>query len=96
METSPLVNIEIDQEKVYEIVQENIQEYLKTLENEQIFYTLTDLQEITGMSKGFIEKTFLHDSRFVKIRRKVGRKWLFPVEETREFLKLWISEQPNS
>lgn len=39
--------------------------------------------------------TFFDDSRFKHIRRRVGRKWVFPVEETNEFLKEWIKEQPN-
>ncbi|KFN91820.1 hypothetical protein TMUPMC115_0905 [Tetragenococcus muriaticus PMC-11-5] len=39
--------------------------------------------------------TFFRDPRFRQIRKKVGRKWIFPVQETHTFLKQWILEQPN-
>lgn len=61
----------------------------------KIFWTWHDLCEVTGMSRSFIENQFFFDDRFIKIRRKVGRKWLFPVDETKEFLDLWIKEQAN-
>ncbi|SFK28368.1 hypothetical protein SAMN04488569_102022 [Marinilactibacillus piezotolerans] len=90
-----LINIEIDHDQIETIILENIQQHLSNIDNNKLFYTMEDLQEITGMSKGFIEIRFFHDPRFEKIRRKVGRKWLFPVSQTRSFLNEWINEQPN-
>lgn len=92
---TPFVSIEIDDQVVENIVLEKIQEKLSDINNVKLFYTLDDLQEITGFSKGHIMNTFFHDNRFAQIRRKVGRKWLFPVVETRTFLLEWIKEQPN-
>lgn len=90
-----LVTVDIDKDALEKIIVKNIQAHLNNIDNEKIFYTMDNLQNITGMSKGFIEQRFFHDSRFVKLRRKVGRKWLFPVKETRDFLNKWIIEQPN-
>lgn len=95
MINAPLIKLDINEDVIKEIVLKNIQNHLNIIDNEKIFYTMGDLQNITGMSKGFIEQRFFHDSRFVKIRRKVGRKWLFPVKKTRDFLNQWILEQPN-
>lgn len=89
------VNLNIDHNAIETIILENIQTHLSNIDNDKLFYTMEDLQKITGMSKGFIEQRFFHDSRFEKIRRKVGRKWLFPVSQTRLFLNQWITEQPN-
>lgn len=91
----PFVSIEINDEAIENIVLDKIQEKISEIDYEKLFYTLDDLQLITGFSKGHIMNTFFHDIRFTKIRRKVGRKWLFPVEETRSFLLDWIKEQPN-
>lgn len=90
-----LVNLNVDHEAIERIIMDNIQTHLANVDNNKLFYTMHDLQEITGMSKGFIEQRFFHDSRFEKIRRKVGRKWLFPVAPTRQFLNEWIEEQPH-
>lgn len=95
MDNPKLISIDVDDATVRQLIVEHIQEHLKTVENDPLFYTLDDLQRMTGMSKGFIDKTFFHDSRFEQIRRKVGRKWLFPVKETRAFLQEWIKEQPH-
>lgn len=90
-----LVNLNIDHEAIEKLILEKVQKHLSTIDNNKVFYTMIDLQEITGMSKGFIEQRFFHDKRFESIRRKVGRKWLFPVTQTRIFLNQWIEEQPN-
>lgn len=95
MNKTQFLSIEINNETIHEIVMEKIQEKIAEIDNEKLFYTLDDLQAITGFSKGHIMNTFFHDTRFTKIRRKIGRKWLFPVKETRTFLLEWIQEQPN-
>lgn len=95
MEKPSIMSVQINEDSIQEILNDQIQEHLDKVDNEPVFYTLDDLQEITGMSRGFIEKTFFYDPRFERIRRKVGRKWLFPVKETRKFLLEWLEEQPH-
>lgn len=95
MITTPFISIQVDDEVVQNIILEQLKDNLAEINNEKVFYTMDDLQEITGFSKGHMMNTFFHDKRFAKIRRKVGRKWLFPVQDTRLFLLDWIKEQPH-
>ncbi|KFN91810.1 hypothetical protein [Tetragenococcus muriaticus] len=74
---------------------EQIKLKIKAFDDNKIFYDLDNLVTITSFSKGHIMNAFFNDSRFRKIRRKIGRKWIFPVQETNTFLKQWILEQPN-
>ncbi|PAF20328.1 hypothetical protein CHH49_16940 [Terribacillus saccharophilus] len=91
-----LINIQIDNEALEQHILKQLDEKMQELGNDKIFYSLDDLMQVTSFSKGHIINTFFNDSRFKQIRRKVGRKWVFPVIETNEFLKTWIREQPNN
>lgn len=53
-----LVNLNVDHEAIERIILDNIQTHLANVDNNKLFYTMSDLQEITGMSKGFIEQRF--------------------------------------
>ena len=90
-----IVSIEIDNEMIEKIVTERIEQRLKELDNQKVFWTMVDLEYLTGCSEGYIKDKFFYDKRFERIRRKVGRKWLFPADETKEFLLEWLKEQPN-
>lgn len=90
-----LLSIEIDHELVERIIVDQIKQKMKDLDSQKIFLTMEDLEHITGCSKGFIRDKILYDKRFARIRRKVGRKWLFPADETKNFLIEWIKEQPS-
>lgn len=90
-----LVNININDGALKEEIQKRIDEKIKEIGHNKILYSLEDLSHITSFSRGHIMNTFFNDERFKQIRRKVGRKWVFPVEETNEFLLTWIKEQPN-
>lgn len=92
---TPFVNIHIDDDALEQQILKQIQDKMHDIGNDRIFYSLDDLMEITSFSKGHIMNTFFNDLRFKQIRRKVGRKRVFPVTETNEFLKTWITEQPN-
>lgn len=91
-----IAKIEFNEELMENLVEEKVQKALEELKTtHKLAYTYDELTELTGLSRTGIEKYLLHDKEFVSIRRKVGRKWLFPVEETRKFLKEWLSKQPN-
>lgn len=95
LSTNTFLKIEIDEEMIEKLITEHIQEKLEEVSNQKIFWTMTDLEYLTGCSEGYIKDKFFFDTRFEKIRRKVGRKWLFPAEETKEFLLEWLKEQPS-
>lgn len=95
MSTNTFLKIEIDEEMIERLITEHVQEKLEEVSNQKIFWTMADLEYVTGCSEGYIKDKFFYDKRFAKIRRKVGRKWLFPADETKEFLLEWLKEQPN-
>lgn len=90
-----LIKVVINEEEINELVLQQINHKLSNLDTSKVFYTMEDLEDITGFSKTHIKNTFFDDYRFVKIRHKVGRKWVFQAEETRKFLRTWIKEMPN-
>lgn len=90
-----VLKLEIDKQKLEENILKEIKSKIKEYQLTKVFYSLEDLSYITSFSIGHIRNTFFKDKRFKKIRRKVGRKWVFPVKETNEFLKIWIMEQPH-
>lgn len=95
MVDTSFINMQIDQVKLEHQILKQIEEKITEIEIDKLFYSLDDLMQITSFSKGHIMNTFFDDFRFKQIRRKVGRKWVFPVSETNEFLKKWITEQPS-
>ncbi len=92
---TPFINIQFDDEALEQQMLKHIEEKMSDIGLDKIFYSLDDLTHITSFSRSHIINTFFNDQRFRHIRRKVGRKWVFPVTETNEFLKTWITEQPN-
>lgn len=90
-----MIEVSVDERLLEEIAVREVQERLSKIETDKVFWSWNDLVEVTSMSKGHILNNFFDDERFKRIRRRVGRKWLFPVEETREFLVEWLEEQPN-
>jgi len=95
MVDTSFINMQIDQVELEHQILKQIEEKITEIEIDKLFYSLDDLMQITSFSKGHIMNTFFDDFRFKQIRRKVGRKWVFPVAETNEFLKKWITEQPS-
>lgn len=97
METQPnqIIKIEIDNSVIEELVKQGIKERIEE-QTEKLFYDMQDLQNITSFSQGHIKNTFFYDPRFERIRKKVGKKHVFPVEATNKFLLEWIEEQPTN
>ena len=95
MSKTQMVQINVNEDELQELILEQINEKLEDFDNSKLFYTMEDLKEITGFSNSHIRNTFFDDERFAAIRRKVGRKWVFEVEATRDFLRKWLREQPN-
>lgn len=95
LEYKQVISIELDYEKFMKDIfnQMEINDFFS--KRKKIFYGMEDLVELTSFSKGHINNTFFLDPRFKKIRRKIGRKWAFPVDETEVFLNEWIREQPH-
>lgn len=89
-----MLKIEINQQEVKQLYLEKLEEKIKELENELVFWDVNELMRRTGMCWNTIQKEFFFDPRFKK--HKVGTKWRFPGEESKKFLLQWLSEQPRS
>lgn len=82
-----MLSITIDDEFVRNMCEQKIEERLKTIDFERVFWDSKDLKKYTGMCWNTIQNTFFHDPKFPKF--KIGTKWYFPSRETRAFLEQW-------
>ncbi|WP_036643441.1 group-specific protein [Paenibacillus sp. FSL R5-808] len=88
-----MLTINIDESEVKKLCRERVEEIVKEVDAEYIFWDSTELKKRTCMSWNTIQDNFFFDPRFQKA--KIGGKWYFPVQETRSFLKSWLLEQAN-
>ncbi|ANY76412.1 group-specific protein [Paenibacillus ihbetae] len=86
-----MVTVQLNETEVLKIYEEKIAEMLKDADKDLVFWDSGELTKRTCMSWSTIQNTFFYDPRFVK--RKIGGKWYFPAQETRQFLEMWIREQ---
>lgn len=88
-----MIQVELDKNYIDEAFKQELAKRLDEIESHVLFWDMKELQRQTNMSVNTIKDTFFYDDRFKSIRRKVGQKWYFPSEETKEFLLIWLSEQ---
>ncbi|MCM3594177.1 helix-turn-helix domain-containing protein [Metabacillus idriensis] len=89
-----MLQINIDEVKVEELYREELKRYLDKLEMDTTFWDMKDLVRHTRMSKSTILYKFFYHKDFPKYRP--GRDWIFPADDTKEFLLKWLREQPRS
>lgn len=83
-----MIQIQVDQEEVRRLYVESIEEHLKKIDEERVFWNSNDLKRQTNLSWNTIQDEFFHHPDFPKT--KVGNKWLYPSKETKEFLNKWF------
>ncbi|AOH54445.1 group-specific protein [Peribacillus muralis] len=86
-----MLNIQVDQQEVKKLYLQKIEERIKELDNELVFWDANELKRRTCMSWNTIQEKFFFDLRFPK--HKVGGKWIFPAAKTQKFLLEWLDEQ---
>lgn len=89
-----MVNVQIDEQEVRTIFLQKLEEKLKEVDAELVFWDTAELKRRTCLSWTTIQERFFFDPRFPKF--KVGTKWVFPAREAQKFLLTWLSEQPRS
>lgn len=92
-ELSSIFNVQVNESAVLEMCKERIGMLIREAEGEFVYWDASELKRRTCMSWNTIQDTFFFDQRFIK--RKIGGKWYFPAKEAREFLTLWLQEQPK-
>ena len=88
-----MLNIQVDENEARQLYLERLEEKLKEIDSELVFWDSKELMRRTCMSWNTIQDKFFFDPRFPK--RRVGGKWMFPAEETKRFLLQWLREQPK-
>ncbi len=86
-----MIKFEIDEIEIRRLYLEKLDEKMKEIENELVFWDRKQLLRRTCMSWNAIQKEFFFDPRFPKY--KVGSKWYFPATEAKQFLLQWLSEK---
>lgn len=86
-----MIEIKLDESELRKIYLKKLEEYIEKLDKEHLFWDSKDLVQQTRLCWDTIQKEFFYDPRFPK--RKVGRKWIFPAKQTKEFLLTWLEEQ---
>ena len=85
-----MLNIQVDENEVRKLYLEELKEHIRKVDAELLFWDTKELTKRTCMSLSTVQKEFFYDPRFPK--RKVGGKWYFPVDKTKEFLLMWLDE----
>lgn len=85
-----MIEVSIDENEVRKLALEKVEEHLKKMDQELTFWNRKELVRRTCLSWSTIQKEFLYHPDFP--RRKVGTKWLFPADKTKEFLLNWLEE----
>lgn len=88
-----MLNIEIDQQEVRQLMLRKIEENIKLINEELVFWDSRELERRTCMSTNTIKNTFFYEPGFPKY--KIGGKWYFPARETEDFLLKWIKEKKD-
>jgi len=87
-----LIGVTINDSMVKELCRKQVERLVCEIDSEYVFWDTAELKRRTCLSWNTIQSLFFYDPRFPK--RKIGGKWFFPARETREFLELWLDEQP--
>jgi hypothetical protein len=86
-----LFEIKVDEDQIRKMYDEKLKEHIEQIEKETMFWDSNELRRQTRMCWNTIQDKFFYDERFPKIR--VGKKWYFHSEKTKEFLDTWFAEQ---
>ena len=86
-----MLEVKVDEQIIQQLVKEEIQQKLKEVDSELVFWDRNELMRRTCMSWNFIQDQFFFNPEFPKY--KVGTKWLFPAEKTKRFLLEWLETQ---
>ena len=86
-----MLEVKVDEQVIQQLVKEEIQQKIKEVDSELVFWDRNELLRRTCMSWNFIQEQFFFHPDFPKY--KVGTKWVFPAEKTKRFLLEWLETQ---
>ncbi|MFC7061115.1 group-specific protein [Halobacillus seohaensis] len=86
-----MLSVHVNDQEVKAMLKREIEETVNNLDTELVFWDTNELKRRTCMSWNTIKERFFFDERFPKV--KVGGKYYFPAQKTKEFLITWLDEQ---
>lgn len=89
-----MIEVKVDPDHIDQLAREQIEEHIKNIDAEMVYWDTNELKRRTCMSWQSIQLSFFHHPEFPKF--KIGQKWYFPAAEARSFLLKWIREQEGS
>ncbi|MBV7505888.1 helix-turn-helix domain-containing protein [Bacillus sp. sid0103] len=90
-----MLEIKLDEEEVKALFLAEVKSRLDKIELEALLMNSKQLCKYLSLSWPTIEKVFLSDSNFPRIR--IGCKWLFPRKEVERYIDMWaIEKQANA
>ncbi|MFJ7033966.1 group-specific protein [Bacillus cereus] len=85
-----MLNIQVDERAIRRLYLEKLEEKLKELGAEFLFWDTREFLKRTCMLRITIQKEFYFDQRLQKF--KVDEKWYFLAKDTKAFLLNWLTE----
>ncbi|WYQ41277.1 group-specific protein [Bacillus sp. FSL W7-1321] len=86
-----MFNVMVDENEVRELYLKKLEEKLKVVDSELVYWDSKELKRRTCMSWNTIQEKFFFHPDFPKF--KVGGKWIYPAEDTKKFLLKWLQEE---
>lgn len=83
-----MIEILVDEEAIKKLYMKAIEEKLKDVDADLVFWDTKELKRRTCLSWNTIQEQFFHHKDFPKA--KIGGKWMYPAKETEVFLLEWI------
>lgn len=83
-----MIQVKLDDDYIEQKFEEELSQRLDKFQYELTFWDMNELCKQTKMTVNTVKDHFFYNDEFPK--RKVGGKWYFPAEETREFLINWL------
>jgi excisionase family DNA binding protein len=90
MEENNIVNLSVNEESLKKIYVQEVKKHLEKIEKDTFLMDSKQLCKMLNLSWPTIEKLFLKDPSFPKMR--VGNKWLFNRGEVKKYIDTWSDE----
>jgi predicted DNA-binding transcriptional regulator AlpA len=90
MSEKQIIHLSLDEEGLKELYLNEVQKHLEKIEMDTVLLDSKQLCQILNLSWPTIEKLFLNDPNFPKIR--VGKKWVFNRGEVKDYIDRWSIE----
>jgi len=85
-----MITVELDKDYIEQEFKAELKKRLDELESQKVFWDIKELSEKTSMSISHLKSHLIYEPGFP--RYKVGKKQVFPVKETQEYLLKWVKE----